>query len=109
PALHSPAEAKDLADAVTSAGGALVATTDNLVDLAWADRPALPSDPIEAWPEAYSGRAVADKLAHLRDGLAPHGADHLVITTLDEIAWTFDIRGKDVDFNPVAVAWAIVS
>lgn len=109
PSLHSPAEAKDLSDAIAAAGGTLVALSDNLVDLVWSDRPALPAEPIEAWPEAYSGKSVADKLADLRRGMADKGCDHLVITTLDEIAWTFDIRGRDVAFNPVTIAWAIVS
>ena len=109
PSLHSPAEAKELAEAVTAAGGTLVAVADNLVDAIWADRPALPSTPISVWPTEFSGRAVADKLADIRKGLEQHAADHLVVTTLDEIAWTFDIRGADVDFNPVAIAWAIVS
>lgn len=109
PSLHSPAEAKELSEAVTAAGGTLVAVADNLVDAVWADRPALPATPISAWPVAFSGRAVADKLADIRKGMDQHAADHLVVTTLDEIAWTFDIRGSDVDFNPVAIAWAIVS
>lgn len=109
PSLHSPAEAKELAEAISSAGGTLVAVADNLVDRVWADRPALPLEPVEVWPSTYSGRAVSDKLAGLRKELATLGCDHLVITTLDEIAWTFDIRGHDVDFNPVTIAWAIVS
>ncbi len=109
PALHSPAEAKDLAEAISGAGGTLEALSDNLVDVVWHDRPALPSKPVEAWPATYSGKPVADKLADLRQGLEAQACDHLVITTLDEIAWTFDIRGSDVDFNPVTIAWAIVS
>jgi len=109
PSLSSPAEAKELSDAITAAGGTLVALSDNLVDAIWADRPALPAEPIEAWPVTYSGKCVADKLADLRKGMATLGCEHLVITTLDEIAWTFDIRGKDVEFNPVTIAWAIVS
>jgi len=109
PALHSPAEAKELSDAITAAGGTLVAVADNLIDAIWADRPALPAAPVEAWSETYSGKSVAAKLADLRKGTAALGCEHLVITTLDEIAWTFDIRGKDVDFNPVTIAWAIVS
>ena len=109
PALHSPAEAKELSDAISAAGGTLVALSDNLIDLIWADRPALPAAPVEVWPELYSGKSVADKLADLRKGIAALGCEHLVITTLDEIAWTFDIRGSDVDFNPVTIAWAIVS
>jgi Xaa-Pro aminopeptidase len=108
PMLHSPAEAKDLQDALRAAEAELV-PLDNLVDLVWTDRPALPDRPVEAWPPQFSGRTVAEKLALIRTGMAQAGADHLVVATLDELAWVFDIRGTDVDFNPIAIAWGLIS
>ncbi|MFO0749042.1 MAG: aminopeptidase P family N-terminal domain-containing protein [Myxococcota bacterium] len=112
PRLSSPAEAAELADALAPAGATLSALDENLVDLAWTalgGRPALPKNPITVWPERHAGESVASKLARLREGTAAAGAQHLVLTTLDEIAWAMNIRGTDVSFNPVAIAWAIVS
>jgi len=112
PRLSSPAEAKELRRALTEAGAELVAVADNLVDLAWDElggRPALPKNHATVWPDALAGQTVADKLAALRAGTTGLGARHLVMTTLDEIAWAMNIRGTDVDFNPIVIAWAIVS
>lgn len=112
PRLSSPAEAAELADALSGAGATLVAVDDNVIDRAWdalGGRPSLPKNTIVVWPEQHAGEAVASKLARLREGTAALGAEHLVMTTLDEIAWAMNIRGTDVDFNPVAIAWAIVS
>lgn len=109
PMLHTPAEAAALTDALAGAGARLVAV-DNLIDRIWTtDRPPIPTAPVTPWPAALSGRSLGDKLAALRSDLQKEGADHLVVATLDELAWTFDLRGQDVDFNPVTIAWGLVS
>lgn len=51
--------------------------------------------------EAYTGRSVVDKLKTLREAVKEKGADAVVLTALDDIAWLFNIRGNDVEFNPV--------
>lgn len=106
--LSSPAEARELSDAVLAAGGRIVAIDENLVDRVWTDRPALPATPVTVWPEAHAGQSVADKLTAIRTGVTALGGSALVATTLDEIAWIFNLRGSDVAFNPVFVAWAII-
>jgi Xaa-Pro aminopeptidase len=108
PMLHSPKEAADLAEHIQNAGGELIAL-DNLIDRIWADRPQVPDYPIEAWPPTFSGRTVAEKLALIRNDMAEARTQHLVVATLDELAWVFDIRGRDVDFNPIAIAWGLIS
>lgn len=109
PMLHTPNEASALSDALVSAGARLVAV-DNLIDRIWTtNRPPVPENPVTPWPAELSGRTLTDKLAHLRARLDDEGVDHLVVATLDELAWTFDLRGQDVDFNPVAIAWGLVS
>ena len=109
PMLHTPAEAAALTDALAGAGARLVAV-DNLIDRIWTtDRPPIPTAPVTPWPAALSGRSLGEKLAALRSDLQKEGADHLVVATLDELAWTFDLRGQDVDFNPVTIAWGLVS
>lgn len=109
PMLHTPNEASALSDALAGAGARLVAV-DNLIDRIWTtDRPPVPEAPVTPWPAELSGRTLSDKLAGLRADLENEGADHLVVATLDELAWTFDLRGQDVDFNPVTIAWGLVS
>lgn len=90
-------------------GGRLELVDDNLVDMSWSDRPAVSTAPVEALPVAFSGEAPAKKIERVQGELRKRGCDALVVTALDAVAWLFDIRGSDVDFNPVAVAQAIVT
>lgn len=108
PRLVGVAQAAAMDKALKNAHGALVALDGNLVDAIWRDRPALPTAPIAPWPDEYAGVSVADKLARLREAMGARGATALAMTTLDEIAWAFNIRGADVAFNPVVVAYALV-
>lgn len=72
----------------------------------WPNRPPLPQEPVRIFPEHYSGQTVADKLTMVRKALLEAGADCLAVTTLDDLAWLLNIRGMDVDFNPVVMAFA---
>jgi Xaa-Pro aminopeptidase len=90
-------------------GGRLVPVEANLVDEVWGGgRPERPAAPVEIQPLRFSGEAPASKLARIREAMAKAGARAHVVTMLDAIAWTFDLRGADVDFNPVFVGFAIV-
>lgn len=75
----------------------------------WQDRPGLPEAEIFALPVEFSGVSAADKINQLRASMKAFSADILILTALDEIAWTFNIRGKDVECNPVAIAYAAIS
>ena len=77
--------------------------------LANKDRPAVPGNPIFEMPEALSGASVHEKLDLINNQLRSEGADCLILAALDEIAWTFNIRGTDVTYNPVVVSYAFVS
>ncbi len=81
----------------------------NLVDEIWSDRPAPPSGPITLHDEKYAGESVQRKLERLRLKLAEEAADAHALTQLDAIAWLFNIRGSDVEYNPVAIAYAIIT
>lgn len=81
----------------------------NLVDAVWENRPEPPTGKLELHEEKYTGESAASKLNRLRKKMADMAADAHVITTLDSIAWLFNIRGSDVDFNPVAISYAIVT
>lgn len=76
--------------------------------MVWPDRPAMPQVPIQVFPEHISGETVSEKLARIRKALTDANADSLTVTTLDDLAWLFNIRGMDVDFNPVVMAFAYV-
>ncbi|MBD3223340.1 MAG: M24 family metallopeptidase [Caldithrix sp.] len=82
---------------------------ENLVDKIWKDQLEMPDDDVMVWDKKYAGESVQDKLARIRNRMSEQGADAHVLTTLDTIAWTFNIRGNDVDFNPVVIAYAIIT
>lgn len=72
------------------------------------DRPALSDSMIFIHDTKYTGSSAAQKIEIIREKLRSEKVDYHLITALDDIAWTFNIRGNDVDYNPVAVAFAIV-
>ncbi|WP_051285096.1 aminopeptidase P family protein [Aequorivita capsosiphonis] len=82
--------------------------TPKLVDEIWTDRPALPSFPIEIQPLDYSGETTASKLLKVQNKTANAKADYYLFSSLDEIAWLFNIRSEDVDFTPLVTAYALV-
>lgn len=84
------------------------AKTD-FISKVWEDRPKLPSDPIFVFPIEFSGRSSQEKISQLREILAKEGCDYLLLSALDEIAWTFNIRGNDVKYNPVVISFALIS
>ncbi len=73
------------------------------------DRPSIPEEGIFELPVEFSGASAVDKIETLRSTMKQAGANLLVISALDEIAWTFNIRGNDVESNPVAIAYAIIT
>jgi len=75
----------------------------------WENRPELPSEPAFLIDEKDAGVSTAGKLKLLRDALYDLKADHQLISSLDDIAWLFNIRGKDVSYNPVVLAFALIS
>lgn len=75
----------------------------------WTDRPARPMNPAFVHDEALAGEAVDSKISRVVDALDAADADGLLITALDEIAWLLNLRGSDVDYTPVVIAFAYVS
>lgn len=75
----------------------------------WADRPARPMNPAFVHDEALAGEDVDSKISRVVDALDAADADGLLITALDEIAWLLNLRGSDVDYTPVVIAFAYVS
>ena len=80
----------------------------DLPALVWIDRPAIPLQPFFAYDIRFSGKSTVDKLEVVRAEMKKAYADVFVISALDDIAWLFNIRGGDVDYNPVVIAYALV-
>lgn len=67
----------------------------------WADRPSKPLSPATVYPVSLAGQSSAEKVAAVREAMVAEKAGALVVSALDELAWLFNIRGTDVDYNPV--------
>lgn len=81
----------------------------DLVDEIWSDRPSLPKEPVFLLDVKYSGKSTADKLKEVRQEMSKNNATVHIITTLDDIAWLFNIRGNDITYNPVVLSYAIIT
>ncbi|OOB78096.1 MAG: peptidase M24 [Epulopiscium sp. Nuni2H_MBin001] len=81
----------------------------DLVGQVWSNRPALPTSKAFFLDTKYSGKSASDKLADLRKKMAEYKADNHIITTLDDIAWLFNIRGNDIACFPVVLAYAVIT
>ena len=75
----------------------------------WSDRPSIPKDKIVLHSLEYAGEPTTSKINCIREYLQAHHADGLLVTALDEIAWTLNLRGKDVHCNPVFVSYLLIS
>ncbi|KAG9285862.1 hypothetical protein G9A89_013287 [Geosiphon pyriformis] len=110
PTLISVSEARNLSESLGKVGSSLVATDRNLVDIVWGEeRPSRPAHPIIVLPIEYAGRSHTDKIASLREELAKANVYGFVVSALDEIAWLFNLRGSDIECNPVFFAYALVT
>jgi Xaa-Pro aminopeptidase len=94
--------------ACAKAGARLVPVADNPIDAVWRDHPGRPAGAVDVQPTQFSGRSSADKLADVAKALEKAGADAVVLTMPDSVAWVFNIRGSDVPYTPVILAYAIL-
>ena len=106
--LFSAVEASRL-ERFCGENGFMMASDFAPADRIWTDRPARPMGEAYVHDEALAGETVDHKLQRLIASLELNGADAMLISALDEIAWLFNMRGSDVDFTPVAIAHAYVS
>jgi Xaa-Pro aminopeptidase len=101
------ATARLLAEAL-AARGVTLRTNVDLLDEIWSDRPGLPLDPVFEHGAPFATTTRAAKLADTRAAMEKLGAQQHFISTLDDVAWLFNLRGADVSFNPVFLAHALV-
>jgi Xaa-Pro aminopeptidase len=100
--------AQQLKSALDAAGIGLRTDVD-VIGTAWNDRPALPVARVYAHRAPHAATPRVDKLAAVRAGMARHGATHHFVSTVDDVAWITNLRGADVDYNPVFLAHLLVA
>ena len=108
PWLTTASEAKRLAMACTKVGAKLVPVTKNLIDQIWANQPARPQNPLTVQPLQFAGRSVADKLADMAAELGNAKVDAAVLAEPSSVSWLLNLRGQDVPYTPVVLAYAII-
>lgn len=108
PWLLSQREVERLEKALTPKGIALLALSPNPVDALWIDRPAAPAGPVHIHPLEYAGEAHAAKRARVGEAIRAAGAEVAVLAATDSINWLLNIRGRDVPFSPLALAYALL-
>ncbi|MBQ6930044.1 MAG: aminopeptidase P family protein [Oscillospiraceae bacterium] len=89
--------------------GASISTEEDIPGMLWADRPAMSAEKAYVLPVEFSGKTVQDKLSDVRAVMTEKGAEAHVITSLDDIAWLYNIRGNDVLCTPVVLSFAVVT
>ena len=81
----------------------------DLIDAIWEDRPPLSREPAFILEQKYAGETTASKLARIREYMRNCGANVHVLTTIDDICWTLNIRGNDIEFFPLVLSYAIIT
>uniref|UniRef100_A0A8C0ERD1 Xaa-Pro aminopeptidase 1 n=1 Tax=Bubo bubo TaxID=30461 RepID=A0A8C0ERD1_BUBBB len=99
---------KRMSKALRSAGHDLVPIKENLIDTIWTDCPQRPCKPLITLDLSYTGVSWRDKIVALRSKMAERKVLWFVVTALDEVAWLFNLRGSDVEYNPVFFAYAVI-
>ena len=104
---HSLAATEALQDAFTTP--VRIVDVPDLLSLFWKDRPAIPSKPVITLGDDLTGSPRSEKIASIRDFLVERECDAILLTALDDIAWTLNIRGGDVEYNPVTLSYLLVT
>lgn len=98
-----------LSSDLRKAGGITVRTNFDPLEQIWMNRPAIPENPVEIQSLNFAGETVDDKIQRIRKALREHHADAILVSALDDIAWTLNLRGTDVHCNPVFVSYLLIS
>ena len=97
-----------LADELTKQGGITIRTNLDPLKTIWTDRPEVPEDRVEIHPMKYAGENAESKIRRIREELKRQHAVGMLMSALDDIAWTLNMRGTDVHCNPVFVAYLLI-
>ena len=107
--VNSFAEVAAMEQELATKGNITVRTDADPMSELWTDRPVIPDNMVSLHPLEYSGESTSSKVSRVRKHLLDCGADGLLVTALDEIAWVLNLRGSDVHCNPVFVSYLLIS
>lgn len=107
--VNSMASVEALISDLRHEGGIVVRTNLDPLETIWTDRPAIPSDKVNIQPMEFAGETAESKLTRIRKALRALHADGMLVSALDDIAWTLNLRGTDVHCNPVFVSYLLIS
>lgn len=107
--VNSYAATSSLISDLRKAGGITMRTNlDPLAEI-WKDRPSIPENPVEIQPLEYAGEDATSKIQRIRKALRTYHADGMLVSALDDLAWTLNLRGTDVHCNPVFVGYLLIA
>lgn len=94
---------------IESAEGIVIEDVPDMFDMIWTDRPGVPSSPLITLDDGTTGESRIQKLSWLRKFLLKNGCDCMLLSSLDEIAWLLNVRGNDIEYNPLVVSYLLVT
>ena len=106
--VNSVDTVESLAAELRRQGGITIRTNFDPLDISWTDRPSIPENKVEIHDLKYAGETAESKIRRIREELKKIHASGMLVSALDDIAWTLNLRGSDVHCNPVAVAYLLV-
>ena len=107
--VNSNQEAESLRNELKTYGLVLETMTEDIFDTLWNDRPGLPESPVFILGEERTGASCTEKLSRIQEAIAKNGASAIILSALDEISWTLNLRGNDVHCNPVFISYLLIS
>ncbi|KAG5896836.1 hypothetical protein JTB14_032076 [Gonioctena quinquepunctata] len=108
PKVYTYHDFNPLQTKLESSGHKLVPISTNLIELLWTDRPSRPANPVIPLPLNYSGKSIKEKMQDINEQMKEKNAEYLVLTALDDIAWFLNLRGSDIEYNPVFFSYVII-
>ena len=107
--VNSHQEALGLRNELKTKGLRLETMTEDIFDTLWTDRPSLPQTPVFILDETRAGASCSEKIGRIQEAIAKNGASAIILSALDEIAWTLNLRGNDVHCNPVFISYLLIA
>ncbi len=107
--VNTVAVVEKMKEELKQRGGITVRTNFDPLARIWKDRPQIPQSPVEIQPMELAGEDTTSKLIRIRQALRARHADGMLVTALDDIAWTLNLRGSDVHCNPVFVSYLLIA
>ena len=107
--VNSHQEAAGIRQELKASGLELETMTEDIFDTIWENRPSLPKTPVFILDETRTGASCTEKIGRIQEAIEKNGASAIILSALDEIAWTLNLRGNDVHCNPVFISYLLIS